>query len=98
MMFIFFIIQAGWTSHERPDGNVYKRGQTKLYLQKMVVSCDVLYRKCFSNCCIKEWDGCYDCIFRLSQTTCAGYEIGWEFVDAVSTGRQTIQWVCVIDE
>ena len=56
------------------------------------------FRRCVSNNCVREWDGASDCIFRFTQATCAGYEIGWEFVDAVSTSGQTFSgFVTVIN-
>ncbi|XP_057307007.1 uncharacterized protein LOC130645141 [Hydractinia symbiolongicarpus] len=81
--------EAGWFSDEFPQGIIGKSTESKLYLDRKVVKCNVFMRLCLQNCCERKWDGWNESIFRLSSATCAGYEIGWDFVDAVKTSGQT---------
>ncbi|XP_057294962.1 uncharacterized protein LOC130623486 [Hydractinia symbiolongicarpus] len=81
--------QAGWTSDENPDGLLEEVGKTTLFLSLGAVEAKVWKRKCLQGTCMRSWTGEDECIFRLSAHTCAGYEIGWMFVDAVNSGKQT---------
>jgi len=38
---------------------------------------------------IESWDGVHDDIYRSSRATCAGYEIGWEYVESVLHSKET---------
>lgn len=69
-------LQAGWFSDDFPDGIISQFETTNLYTTTCVVKCIVNIRKCLSMSCKLLWTGEYDSIFRLSHTTCAGYEIG----------------------
>ena len=54
----------------------------------MITVCD---RLCLSRPCVLKWTGEGECIYRSSGKVSAGYELGWEYVDMVNTGKQTFQ-------
>jgi hypothetical protein len=64
-------------------------GEVNLFLELHVVKCSIFKRPCLRKSCFLQWDGHAECIFRLSNTTCVGYEVGWMFVDDVKTGGQS---------
>ena len=47
-----------------------------LYTDRGAIECRVNIRKCLSKTCVTHWDGAENSIFRLSKSTCAGYELG----------------------
>ena len=46
------------------------------------------------NCCSLEYTGEDKSIFFLSKTTCAGDEIGWDFISMVKTTRTSFTAFC----
>ena len=51
----------------------------------------VYHRLCLSWRCVLKWTGETECIYRSSGKVSAGYDLGWEYVDMVNTGKQTFQ-------
>ena len=51
---------------------------------------------CRTGACNVYWSGFHDSIFRLSTGICAGYEIGWEFVEAVSRTKSNFSAFCYL--
>lgn len=80
---------AGWSSPEYPEGRTIYSHDTNLYTDTRVLRCKVYSRMCMSKTCRRKWDGATDSVFQLSTSTCAGYELGWEFVSAVMNGKMT---------
>ena len=65
-------------------------GHSKLYLfERGVVDAVVFKRLCLSGSCCIFWTGEAECIYRSSTKSCAGYELGWEFVEAVNNSKMT---------
>lgn len=58
------------------------------------ISCDVYSRKCLANSCTLEYTGEDKSIFFLSKMTCAGDELGWDFVSMVKTTRTSFTAFC----
>ena len=46
---------------------------------------------CLSRRCVLKWTGESECIYWSSGKVSTGYELGWEYVDMVNTGKQTFQ-------
>jgi len=83
---------AGWTSDCSPPDGLFKRSfRLKLYLGDKVIDSQVFDRTCVKGTCVRRYDGAENSIFCLSKSTAVGYEIGWEFVDAVMTSKQTFR-------
>ncbi|XP_047144680.2 uncharacterized protein LOC124818179 [Hydra vulgaris] len=80
---------AGWTTDAHPEGQLFPNGTSNLYTDRGVILVHVFFRRCVGMSCIRYWDGAEHCVFRISSSTCAGYEIGWDFVDSVQTSGQT---------
>ena len=66
-----------------------KVGVTSLYLAEYVVQATVYQRRCLAKRCIRIWNGENECIFRLSNVTCAGWEMGYNFVVGVNKAHMT---------
>ena len=61
------------------------------------VRCQVLKRLCIAKTCILRWDGKSEYIFRLSTETCAGDELGWDYIAYVlHNSRPTFSGFCNI--
>ena len=61
------------------------------------VRCQVLKRLCIAKTCILRWDGKSEYIFRLSTETCAGDELGWDYIACVlHNSRPTFSGFCNI--
>ena len=58
------------------------------------MKCDVFTRKCMADICTLEYEGDQDSIFFLSNFTCAGDAIGWDFVQMVKTSRISFSSFC----
>ena len=50
-------------------------------------NCDVFFRKCLNSQCHLEYSGDQDSVFLLSNNTCAGDEIGWDFISMVKNSK-----------
>ncbi|XP_057310659.1 uncharacterized protein LOC130648621 [Hydractinia symbiolongicarpus] len=81
--------EAGWTSSENENGVVVFSHYSNLFTDRGVRKCKIYRRTCLLNNCSKRWDGASDSIFQLSHATCAGYELGWQFVDSVVNSKMT---------
>jgi len=53
-------------------------------------------RKCVADTCIRNYDGSEDSLFLLTKSIACGYEVGWEFVEAVLTSKQTFSGFCKV--
>ena len=49
---------------------------------------------CTKGCCYRTWLGKDECIFRLTSSTSAGYEIGWSFTESVVTSGTSFAGFC----
>lgn len=58
------------------------------------MKCDVYSRKCVVNKCSLEYTGEDKSIFFLSRATCAGDEIGWDFISMVKTTKTSFTAFC----
>ncbi|XP_065683364.1 uncharacterized protein LOC136096133 [Hydra vulgaris] len=79
---------AGWTNNTYPEGRFFPNGTSSLYTGRGVILLQVFLLRCVNLSCVRFWDGAEHCVYRLS-STCAGYDIGWDFVDSVQTSGQT---------
>jgi len=82
---------AGWVSEEFPNGRLTFSEKTNLYLAAGVKYCNVYVLSCLANICKLYWTGEDDSIFRISKVTCAGYELGWQFVAFIMNGKNTFR-------
>ena len=58
------------------------------------MKCDVFLRKYGQNKCCLTYEGAEHAIHFLSRTTCAGDEIGWDFVTLVKTSKISFSAFC----
>ena len=58
------------------------------------MTCDVYSRMCLGNSCCLEYSGQDNSIFFLSKMTCAGDEIGWDFISMVKLSRMSFTGFC----
>ena len=58
------------------------------------MTCDVYSRMCLGNSCCLEYSGQDNSIFFLSKMTCAGDEIGWDFISMVKLSRMSFLVFC----
>ena len=63
--------------------------KTKLYSTVGGCEATVFLRKCVAGFCSREYDGYEDSLFLSTHAVACGYEVGWEFVEAVLTSKQT---------
>ena len=63
-------------------GNFTEDGKCKLYTRSGPLQ--VLYYKmyCLDGTCVAKWTGEEEKIFRISNSICLGYEMGWDFIEA----------------
>lgn len=69
---------------------------TTLYTLPGLLKAKVFKLVCSTNTCVIRWNGCNECIFRVSSEICAGYEICWEFVEMVTKVKCNFAAYCDI--
>ena len=79
-------VSLGETSNSI-DSNTSLYHKFKQQLVVGCISCDVFFRKCLKSQCHLEYSGDQDSVFFLSNNTCAGDEIGWDFISMVKNSK-----------
>jgi len=72
-----------------PGGVLKFSTKSTLYTDLRVYDVSVYDRLCLSKSCKFKWNGEKENIYRSSSKTAAGYEMGWEYVEAVNSSKQT---------
>ena len=65
-----------------------------MYTLQGCINCDVFFRKCLNSQCLLEYSGDQDSVFFLSNNTCAGDEIGWDFISMVKNSKISFTAYC----
>jgi len=68
-----------------PGGVLKFSTKSTLYTDLRVYDVSVYDRLCLSKSCKFKWNGEKENIYRSSSKTAAGYEMGWEYVEAVNS-------------
>ena len=68
-----------------PNTSLYHKFKEQLVVG--CINCDVFFKKCLNSQCHLEYSGDQDSVFFLSSNTCAGDEIGWDFISMVKNSR-----------
>ena len=79
-------VSLGETSNSI-DSNTSLYHKFKQQLVVGCINCDVFFRKCLKSQCHLEYSGDQDSVFFLSNNTCAGDEIGWDFISMVKNSK-----------
>lgn len=72
--------------------------KTKLYNTIGGCEATVFLRKWVDGFCSREHDGYEDSLFLRTYAVPCGYEVGWEFVEAMLTIKQTFSGFCKITQ
>uniref|UniRef100_A0A7M5UHH5 HMG domain-containing protein n=2 Tax=Clytia hemisphaerica TaxID=252671 RepID=A0A7M5UHH5_9CNID len=65
-------------------GNYWQKKKRTSTLYSMMSACDIEVIEKYCVCGKREeWDGAEHSIYRSTRSTCAGYELGWQFVNTV---------------
>ena len=80
-MFLLVKLQTVLT----PNTSLYHKFKQQLVVG--CISCDVFFRKCLKSQCHLEYSGDQDSVFFLSNNTCAGDEIGFDFISMVKNSK-----------
>ena len=65
-----------------------------MYTLQGCINYDVFFRKCPNSQCHLEYSGDQDSVFFLSNNTCAGDEIGWDFISMVKNSKISFTAYC----
>ena len=79
-------VSLGETSNSI-DSNTSLYHEFKEQLVVGCINCDVFFRKCLNSQCHLEYSSDQDSVFFLSNNTCAGDEIGWDFISMVKNSK-----------